>query len=98
MTDTIQADYDQMEQVASRFMNQSQAVQQMLQSVRNAMSNLEGEWIGEGSDAFFSEMQDEVLPASQRLQEALEEAGQVTKQIVELVKQAEDEASSRFKF
>jgi WXG100 family type VII secretion target len=97
MSDTIQAEYDQLEQVASRFMNQSQAIQQMLQQVRSSMSNLEGEWIGEGSESFFSEMEDEVMPASQRLQQALEEAGQVTKKIVEIVKQGEDEASSRFR-
>ncbi len=42
-------------------------------------------------------MEDEVLPASQRLQQALEEAGQVTKKIVDIVKQGEDEASSRFR-
>ncbi len=97
MHDTIQGDYDQLNQVASRFAQQAQMAQEVLQKVRTSMSNLEGEWIGEGSDAFFSEMADEVLPASQRLQQALEEASQTTKTISQILKQAEDEASSLFR-
>ena len=96
--DEIQADYDRLEQIANQFANQSQAIQQMLQSTKGAMDPLQGGgWIGRGSDAFFSEMQGEVLPASERLQEALDEAGRVTKQIVQIVKQAEEEASSPFR-
>ena len=96
--DEIKADYDRLEQLASRFTNQSQAIQQMLQSVRGSMDPLEsGGWVGRGSDAFFSEMNGEVLPASERLQQALEEASRVTKHIIQTVKQAEEEASSAFK-
>lgn len=96
--DEIQADYDRLEQIANQFANQSQAIQQMLQSTKGAMDPLQGGgWIGRGSDAFFSEMQGEVLPASERLKEALDEAGRVTKQIVQIVKQAEEEASSPFR-
>lgn len=96
--DEIRADYDRLEQLANQFANQSQAIQQMLQNVRGSMDPLQsGGWIGRGSDAFFSEMQSEVLPGSQRLQEALDEASRVTKQIVQTVKQAEEEAASPFR-
>jgi len=98
MSDEIRADYDQLEEVASRFANQSQVIQQMLQKVRSSMGKLEdGGWIGRGSDAFFQEMQGEVLPASLRLQEVLEEASQVARNIIQIVRQAEDEASSPFR-
>ncbi len=98
MSDEIRADYDQLEEVASRFANQSQVIQQMLQKVRSSMGKLEdGGWIGRGSDAFFQEMQGEVLPASLRLQEVLDEASQVARNIVQIVRQAEDEASSPFR-
>jgi WXG100 family type VII secretion target len=98
MSDEIRADYDQLEEVASRFANQSHVIQQMLQKVRSSMSKLEdGGWIGRGSDAFFQEMQSEVLPASLRLQEVLDEASQVARNIVQIVRQAEDEASSPFR-
>lgn len=98
MTDEIRADYDRLEQVASQFANQSQAIQQMLQKVHGSMDPLEsGGWIGRGSDAFFSEMQSEVLPATERLQQALDEANRVTKQIVQTVRHGEEEACSPFR-
>lgn len=96
--DEIKADYDRLEQLAGRFANQAQVIQQMLQGVRGSMDPLEsGGWVGRGSDAFFSEMNSEVLPASERLQQALEEANRVTKHIIQTVKQAEEEAGSAFK-
>ncbi len=98
MADEIRADYDQLQDIASRFANQAQVIQEMLQNVRSHMQPLEdGGWIGRGSDAFFSEMNDEVLPATERLQKALEEASRVTNQIAQTIRQAEEEASGLFK-
>jgi WXG100 family type VII secretion target len=98
MFDRIEADYDQLEQLSARFMNQSQAIEQMLQNVRSSMGNLEnGGWIGRGSNAFFAEMNGEVLPASERLQQALDEASRMTRVITQTVQQAEEEASTLFR-
>ena len=98
MPDEVRADYEQLEQVSARMANQSKAIQDMLNMVRSRMDPLEsGSWIGRGSNAFFSEMNGEVLPASQRLQQALEEAGQVTRQIAQTMKQAEEEAAAPFR-
>ncbi len=98
MADEIRANYEQLENVAARFAQQSQAVQSMLQKVRGSMGKLkDGGWIGHGSDAFFSEMNSVVLPASQRLQNALQEASQVSKTIVQTIKTAEEDAASPFR-
>jgi WXG100 family type VII secretion target len=98
MADEIRADYEQLEQVSNKFAQQSQEIQQMLQKVRNSMQKLEnGGWIGRGSDAFFSEMNGQVLPASTRLQQALAEANRSVKDIMNTVYQAEEEASSVFR-
>ncbi|MCG3212076.1 MAG: hypothetical protein FOGNACKC_05723 [Anaerolineae bacterium] len=97
MTDQVQADYEQLDDVARRFDHQSQEIQQMMQQVRNGMQRLQSDWIGRGSEAFFREMQGEVLPAVQRLQQALEEASRVTKDIAQTMQQAEEEASSPFR-
>ena len=98
MADEIRADYDRLEKVASQFANQSQEIQQMLQKVRGSMEPLEnGGWIGRGSDAFFSEMQSEILPATERLQQAMDEANRVTNQIVQTIRHAEEEACSPFR-
>lgn len=98
MSDQIQADYQQLEQVAAKFAQQSQAIAQMLQTVKASMGKLEdGGWIGQGSDAFFNEMNSKVLPATQRLQNALSEANRATKEIAQTVQQADEEASAPFR-
>ena len=98
MTDRIEADYDRMGKIASQFSGQADQIQEMLQKVKGSMDNLEnGGWIGRGSDSFFAEMHDEVLPASERLQQALTEASEVSKKIVQVLKDAEEEAGSPFK-
>jgi WXG100 family type VII secretion target len=97
MADEVKADYDQLEQIANRFGNQSEEIQDMLQQVRSSMEKLESDWIGRGSEAFFREMQGEVLPAVQRLQQALQEANRVTKEIVQTMQEADEEASSPFR-
>jgi WXG100 family type VII secretion target len=93
----IRADYDQLAQVASRFTNQSQQIQQMTQNVQRSMESLRGGWEGRGSQAFFNEMQGKVLPGVNRLNQALQQAARVTQQISNTVRQAEDEASAPFK-
>lgn len=98
MSDEIRADYDELENLAGRFVNQSQAISQMIQRVNaSADKLLGGDWKGRGVDAFEREMRSEVMPAAQRLQQALEEAGRTTNDVAQTIKQAEEEASSRFR-
>ncbi|NNJ09793.1 WXG100 family type VII secretion target [Chloroflexales bacterium ZM16-3] len=98
MAEEIRADYDQLEQIASRFANQSHAARHTLQQVQRSMGPLEdGGWLGRGADSFFAEMNSEVLPAAHRLHEVLEEASRTVREIVQKMKHAEEEASSRFR-
>ena len=95
--DEIRADYDALEQIAGQFAAQSQAIQELLQNVKGSMDPLMGGgWIGEGSDAFYSEMEGVAIPATQRLQQAMDEACNVTRQIMQTIKQAEEDASAPF--
>jgi WXG100 family type VII secretion target len=98
MSDEIRANYEQLENIANRLARQSQAIQSTQQKIKSSMSKLQnGGWIGRGSDAFFSEMNSVVLPAVQRLQNALQEASTVTKTAAETFKNAEEEASGLFR-
>lgn len=98
MSDEIRGVYGDLEQVANRFISAQSDVLNTLQRVRSAMEPLEnGSWIGRGSDAFFREMRGEVLPAVQRLQQALGEAGRSTNAIVQTLHQADDDASAPFR-
>jgi WXG100 family type VII secretion target len=97
MADEIQADYAQLQQVSQLFNKQAQAINQMRQQVRKSMGGLQGNWIGKGSDAFFNEMSDKVLPATTRLYQALQEASKITKQMAQTVQQAVEDAAAPFK-
>ena len=98
MTDLILVDYERLEKLAAVFGQQSENIAQMLQQVQGSVNPLQaGGWMGKGSDAFFGEMEGVVLPAVQRLIEALGEANLVTRQIIEVMQQADEEASASFR-
>jgi WXG100 family type VII secretion target len=97
MTERIEVRYDAMEQFAAKFQAQAQSVAVVLQRVRGTMQELQnGGWEGRGSDAFFAEMNGEVLPAMQRLQAAMEDSQQNTRRMADIMEQAEEEAASLF--
>lgn len=97
MAEEIRADYDQLEEVAGKFAQQSQVAQQLRQTLKSNMDPLEGgDWIGQGSDAFFEEMNGKIIPALARLIDVLQDASAVTKEIIAKMKQAEEEAQSPF--
>ena len=98
MANEVRASYNELEQLSNRFARSQSEIQQMIQQVRNAMQPLEnGSWIGRGSDAFLREMRGEVTPAVARLQQALGEASRTTKEIVQTMQQADDQASAPFR-
>lgn len=97
MADLLEADYDILEQVARRFSQQSDEIQQTFQNIRNHMNQLQNSWEGRGSQAFFAEMQEEVVPAINRLHQALDDAGTITKKVAETLNQAEEEAGNSFR-
>lgn len=95
MTDIIRADHEALAKIAANFGKESSAAAQMLQQVTQAMQKLQnGGWLGRGSDAFFAEMEQKVVPAVRRLIEALAEAERTTKTISTTMKSADEEASS----
>jgi WXG100 family type VII secretion target len=94
----IQADYDELERVARLFEEQATKTAEMNRRLHASVEQLErGGWLGQGSQAFYREMGDNVLPGVERLTNALEEAGIQTKQISDLIRTAEEEAASIFK-
>ena len=83
--------------MAASFRAQSENITKQTQQLKGDMDTLQsGDWIGQGAQAFYKEMGDMVLPTMQRLQRALGEASRITQQISQIMKAAEDEASSCF--
>jgi len=95
----VQADYDELSNIANQFMQESGAVADLMGKIQSLVSDLEGGgWIGRGAESFYAEMYDLVFPGMERLAQALEDGGQATKQIASIMSAAEQEASSQFKF
>ncbi len=90
----VRGDFDQLGKLASAFRAQAENSQRTLLQVKRQIDTLQGgEWIGQGSQAFYKEMEQEVLPALGRLVKALDQAQKVTLQISRIVKEAEEAAA-----
>ena len=94
----VRSDYAQLKSLQKSFSSQADAVSKTSQQVKSCMDKLQGgDWIGEGAQKFYQEMNDQVLPTLGRLQHALEEATRATAVISQIMKAAEDEASGVLK-
>lgn len=97
-TEIIRADYDELAAIAARFGKSAQVVTQMQAMVRRVVDQLQGGgWVGQGADSFFKEMEGRVLPAGQRLQEAMAQAQRVTALISHILQEADEEAANPFR-
>ena len=90
MSNTIQADYEQLESIAGNFGKEADNSTAMTARVRKSYEDLKnGGWLGRGAEAFFNEMDSEILPALERFFAALEKGQSVTQQIVGDVRQTD---------
>jgi WXG100 family type VII secretion target len=96
-TPRVRADYDGLTKVSQAFARQTAETEKTLRSIQSSLRTLRsGDWIGAGANAFFVEMDHEVLPSLRRLATALDQADSVTRQISQIMKQAEEEAARLF--
>lgn len=94
----VQAQYDQLEQIAARFAAAAEQQQALLERVNRQVEVLRsGSWQGKGVAAFLREMDGEVGSASLRFFSALSQASQTTLQLSQLLRQAEENAGNLFK-
>jgi WXG100 family type VII secretion target len=95
--DVIQAQYEQLDNIANRFGQAAENNAALAQQVAKAAQTLQnGGWEGKGATAFFSEMETTISPALKRFIHALEEAQTVTLEIKQIIQQAEEKASAPF--
>ena len=76
--DRIRIRYDEIEDVSRHFGTLSDDVTARMNSLRRQLNELEsGAWIGAGATRFYDEMDLDILPAVQRLAEALQAISEV---------------------
>jgi WXG100 family type VII secretion target len=89
----IHVDYDELEGVTSRLAQQAEEADAALRNCRSCLETLQsGAWIGKGANAFFTEMENDILPAQQRLYEALSFSNEMFNAVHNTIKQGEDDA------
>ena len=94
----IQARYDELTAISARFRGQAEQSGQMQRSLQRAFQSLQRDgWKGKGAEAFFAEMQQDVFPALGRLHSALTTGDEVLRDIVEILRTAEQEAAAPFR-
>ncbi|NJN66780.1 MAG: WXG100 family type VII secretion target [Chloroflexaceae bacterium] len=95
--DIVQAHYEELDAVAARFAQQTEAINALSSRVRVGFQALEnGGWEGRGWAAFAAEMDRLVFPKVQALIHALEEGRAVTLEAKEIIQRAEEEAAALF--
>lgn len=95
--EVIRVDFDELEKIAGRFAQRSDATAEMHGAVLRAFEQLQnGGWAGRGSESFTAEMEGEVIPAIRRLIAALAEAAAVTRQLGEIYQAAQEEGAQGF--
>lgn len=93
----IQANYEQLEAIAGRFGQMAEENETLRANVMRGVEALRnGGWEGEGANAFLAEMDGTMFPAVDRLTNALAEAQKVTREIVRVIREAEEEAARPF--
>ena len=96
--DIVRIDYEGLESTAAKYRHHAAEVREMERLLLRALGDLrDGGWEGRGADAFYSEMEEVVLPAVQRLIAALEDADLTTRQIARTFQSAEEEAAAPFR-
>ncbi len=90
----VRWDYDSISQFEGMFLSLAEIIgDTRAELVRRKEALQGGDWIGEGADAFYREMDDVILPAFDRLVKAMAEGARTMRKIGALAKTTEDEAS-----
>ena len=97
MAGTTQVNYDEMQAIIQSLRAEEEEIMQLLKQTQGKVEHLHNnQWVGQGADRFFGEMESSVLPAMGRLGHALGTAGRVAQQIINIIHQADEETKGFF--
>jgi WXG100 family type VII secretion target len=97
MMSVLQVNYDELSQIAELFRDDGDDLAQIYSRLMKEMQALQHDWVGEAADAFFAEMEEVLLPALRRTYEAMYLSNDVTRKIVKLIHDADEETGGFFK-
>ena len=89
--------YDDMSNIVGKFRSEVQEIDSLLKQTKGKVEALHNnQWVGQGSEKFFGEMEQSVLPAIGRLVGALGHAGDVAQKIADTIRRFDEETKSFF--
>lgn len=84
--------YDEMNAIVKSFRTEQQEIEALLKQTKGKVDALHNnQWVGQGSEKWFSEMEGQVLPAMQRLIRALGYAGDTAEKIHQVIHRHDEE-------
>ena len=93
----VRSDRDQLKQIQGMFNQESEKVEQTFRDLSGKMDTLQGgDWIGEGANQFYKEMEETIIPHMNALRDALNQAGETTGKIIQDMQDLEDRTSKMF--
>jgi len=97
MANTQQVNYDEMQAIIKQLESEEEEIKALFNQTKSKVESLHGsQWMGEAADKFFQEMEGVVLPKTTKMIYALNVAGQVAKQIINIIHQADEETKGFF--
>jgi WXG100 family type VII secretion target len=97
MAGTTQVNYDEMQAIIKSFQTEEEEIKQLLSQTKAKVESLHGnQWVGQGADQFFNEMEGSILPAMGRMANALNVSSHVATQIINTIHRADEETKSFF--
>jgi len=97
MAGTTQVNYDEMNDIINSLKTEEEEMMNLLKTTKSKVESLHNnQWVGQGADNFFNEMEQTVLPALARLAHALGVGADVATDIVNTIRQADEETQSFF--
>lgn len=97
MAGTTQVNYDDMNNIVKSLKAEEDEIMNLLKLTKSKAEALHGNgWVGDAADRFFNEMEQVVLPAVSRLARALGVGADVATEIMNTIRQADEETQSFF--
>ena len=97
MAGTTQVNYDEMNGIIKNLKTEEEEIMNLLKTTKSKVESLHNnQWVGQGADNFFNEMEQTVLPALARLARALGVGSDVATDIMNTIRQADEETQSYF--
>lgn len=94
---SFQLQYDEMTSIAKNFKDEGEDIARLHADTRQRVRDLYKEWVGEGAEKFFEEMETNLLPAVQRLSNALFESQDAANEIMKIIQSADEETAGFFR-